>query len=236
VLRYAGSDAVILSEFLTGRIFDTPCFNDFSTQILIMANTEMDNNKDLNNTVEAGSGEEIKEQELNKKSDHSYDHKEKSKSSKFKKEDKIEKLELDLVNANDKFLRLYSEFDNYRKRTIKEKIELGKTAASEIITSILPVLDDFERAIKAFEISPESTDSLKHGIILIFNKFVNTLSQQGLQPLKTIGEEFNTDFHEAITNVPVKEPEQKGKVIDEIEKGYTLNGKVIRYAKVVVGS
>jgi len=162
--------------------------------------------------------------------------KDKSGKSKHKKDEKAEKLEEELAKVNDKYLRLYSEFDNYRKRTIKEKIELGKTASEEVLTSILPVLDDFERAIKAFEISPDSTDALKHGIILIFNKFINILSQQGLQQMKTIGEVFNTDFHEAITNVPVEDAEQKGKVVDEIEKGYILNGKVIRYAKVVVGN
>ena len=160
----------------------------------------------------------------------------KTTKSKHKKDEKVEKLEEELVQVNDKFLRLYSEFDNYRKRTIKERIELGKTASSEVILSILPVLDDFERAINAFEISAESTDVLKHGIILIFNKFITVLSQLGLQQMKTIGEVFNTDFHEAITIIPVEDPDQKGKVMDEVEKGYFLNGKVIRFAKVVVGN
>jgi len=162
--------------------------------------------------------------------------KEKPVKSKHRKDEKTEKLEAEIIQLNDKYLRLYSEFDNYRKRTIKEKIDLGKTASADIILAILPVLDDFERAISAFEISAESTDSLKHGIILIFSKFINTLSQQGLQQMKTIGEEFNTDFHEAITNIPATDPEQKGKVLDEVEKGYILSGKVIRFAKVVVGS
>ena len=168
--------------------------------------------------------------------DHADGKKEKPGKSKHKKEDKAERLEEELALVNDKYLRLYSEFDNYRKRTLKEKIELGKTASEEVILNILPVLDDFERALKAFEISSESTDALKHGIILIFNKFMNILVQQGLQQMKTIGEDFSTDFHEAITNIPAGSPEQKGKVIDEIEKGYILNGKVIRYAKVVVGN
>jgi molecular chaperone GrpE len=162
--------------------------------------------------------------------------KEKQSRSRHKKDEKTEKLEADLATVNDKYLRLYSEFDNYRKRTIKERIELTKTASADMIISVLPVLDDFERAIKAFEISAESTDALKHGIILIFNKFMTILNQQGLEQIMTIGEDFNTDFHEAITNIPVETPEQKGKVIDEIEKGYLLNGKVIRFAKVVVGN
>jgi molecular chaperone GrpE len=162
--------------------------------------------------------------------------KEKPSKSKHRKEDKTEKLEAEIIELNDKYLRLYSEFDNYRKRTIKEKIEFSKTASTDVILSILPVLDDFERAINAFEISAESTDAVKHGIILIFSKFINILSQQGLQQMKTVGEEFSTDFHEAITNIPAPSPEQKGRVLDEIEKGYILNGKVIRFAKVVVGS
>jgi len=147
-------------------------------------------------------------------------------------EDLTEKI----AELNDKYLRLFSEFDNYRKRTIKERIELSKTASAEIITSLLPVLDDFERAIKAHTGKEESTTVLDEGIILIYNKFLNILTQKGLEQMKTIGEPFNTDRHEAITNIPAPEPDRKGKVLDEVEKGYLLNGKVIRYAKVVVGS
>lgn len=164
------------------------------------------------------------------------DKKEKHGRGKHKKDEKFEKLESDFASLNDKYLRLYSEFDNYRKRTLKEKIELTKTASAEVMLAILPFLDDFERAIDAFEISQDSTDALKHGIILIFNKFMNSLNQQGLEQIKTIGEDFNTDFHEAITNIPAPTPDQKGKVMDEVQKGYLLNGKVIRYAKVVVGN
>ena len=180
--------------------------------------------------------EEMKQEDQNLDTDDSDDKKERPVKSKHRKDEKTEKLEAEIIQLNDKYLRLYSEFDNYRKRTIKEKVELGKTASTDVILSILPVLDDFERALNSFEISADSTDSLKHGIILIFNKFISILSQQGLQQMKTIGEEFNTDFHEAITNVPATDPEQKGKVFDEVEKGYLLNGKVIRYAKVVVAN
>jgi len=137
---------------------------------------------------------------------------------------------------NDKYLRLYSEFDNYRKRTIKEKIELSKTASSELIEKLLPVLDDFERAIKAFDTGTEAGQALKDGIVLIFSKFFSILNQQGLEPMRTLGEPFDTDFHEAITNIPAPTPGQKGKIMDEVEKGYLLNGKVIRYARVVVGN
>ena len=141
-----------------------------------------------------------------------------------------------IAELNDKYLRLYSEFDNYRKRTLKERIELSKTASMEIIEKLLPVLDDFERAIKAFTANSEATEALKDGIILIFNKFLSTLNQQGLEQMKSIGESFDTDFHEAITNIPAASPDQRGKIVDEIQKGYLLNGKVIRFAKVVVGS
>jgi molecular chaperone GrpE len=179
--------------------------------------------------------EEKKKEEILEHHDHSGDKKEKSPKSKHGKDEKVMKLEEELSAMNDKFLRLYSEYDNYRKRTLKEKIELSKTATSEVIMAILPVIDDFERAIKAFQLVNEVPAAFKDGMILIFNKFVNILGQQGLEPIKSVGEEFNTDFHEAITNTPSTLPEQKGKVVDEIEKGYLLNGKVIRFAKVVVG-
>ncbi|MEI6434372.1 MAG: nucleotide exchange factor GrpE [Bacteroidota bacterium] len=140
------------------------------------------------------------------------------------------------AELNDKYLRLYSDFDNYRKRTLKEKIELSKTASVELILKLLPVLDDFERAIKAFKTTSDADEALKDGTILIFNKFFSILNQQGLEQMRTLGENFDTDFHEAITNIPAATPDQKGKIIDELEKGYLLHGKVIRYAKVVVGS
>ena len=144
--------------------------------------------------------------------------------------------EIQYAELNDKYLRLYSDFDNFRKRTLKEKIELSKYASADIIIKLLPVLDDFERAIKAFDTSAESGQALKDGMVLIFNKFLTILNQQGLEQMRTAGEHFDTDFHEAITNIPAPNPDQKGKIVDELEKGYLLNGKVIRYAKVVVGS
>ena len=137
---------------------------------------------------------------------------------------------------NDKYLRLYSDFDNFRKRTLKEKIESIKFASEDIIVKLLPVLDDFERALKAFDVVSDADQASKDGMVLIFNKFVSILNQQGLQHMRTAGESFDTDFHEAITNIPAPKPEQKGKIVDVVENGYLLNGKVIRYAKVVVGS
>ena len=140
------------------------------------------------------------------------------------------------AELNDKYLRLYSDFDNFRKRSLKEKIDLSKSASADIIIKLLPVLDDFDRTIKAFDIASDAGQALKDGMVLIFNKFLSILTQQGLEQMRTIGETFDTDFHEAITNIPAPTPVQKGKIVDEIEKGYLLHGKVIRYSKVVVGS
>jgi len=136
---------------------------------------------------------------------------------------------------NDKYLRLYSDFDNYRSRNLKEIGDIRKNASEDVVVKLLPVLDDFERAIKAFD-STENAQALKEGIILIFNNFMTIITNLGLEQMKTMGETFNTDFHEAITNIPSPDEKLKNKVVDEIEKGYLLNGKVIRYAKVVVGS
>lgn len=146
---------------------------------------------------------------------------------------KLNELKEQNVELNDKFLRLYSEFDNYRKRTIKEKIELQKSASRDLIEDLLPVLDDFERAMQAFK---ENDDSdVYKGIELIYNKLYNTLSQKGLKPMNSLETDFNTDYHEAITKIEAGD-EQKGKVVDVIQKGYLLNDKVLRFAKVVVGS
>ena len=154
-------------------------------------------------------------------------------------EDKTEDDETDLKDQmdslNDKYLRLYSDFDNYRRRSLKEILDIRKNAAEDVVVKLLPVLDDFERAITAFD-ATENSEGLKNGIILIYNKLMTILSGTGLEQMKTVGEPFNTDFHEAITSIGVPNEEMKNKVVDEIEKGYLLNGKVIRFAKVVVGS
>lgn len=136
---------------------------------------------------------------------------------------------------NDKYLRLFSEFDNYKRRTAKEKLELADTASEGVMKVLLPILDDFDRAVKSFE---ETTDveSIKEGVDLIHKKLVKSLEQKGLQSTDSLHEEFNPDIHEALTNIPAPEEDLKGKVVDVIEKGYTLNEKIIRYAKVVVGN
>ena len=144
-------------------------------------------------------------------------------------------FEAELLEKDDKYLRLYAEFENYKRRTLAERIELFKTAGQEIMLAMIPILDDFERALKAME---NATDvvSVKEGIDLVSNKFKNTLVAKGLKPMESIGQTFNADLHEAITNIPAPTEDMKDKVIDEVEKGYFLGDKVIRYAKVIVGA
>jgi len=144
-------------------------------------------------------------------------------------------LKAELKEANDKYLRLYAEFDNYKRRTSKERIEFLQTAGKEVISDLLPTLDDFDRALKAMQLS-DSVDSIKEGVILVSQKLKKTLQQKGLKEMESINQPFDAEIHEAITNIPAPTEDLKGKVIDEIEKGYYLNDKVLRYAKVVVGS
>lgn len=141
--------------------------------------------------------------------------------------------EAKIAELNDKYLRLYSEFDNFRRRTNKERIELIKTASEDILKSILPIIDDFERAIKANE-GLNDIEAIKQGLQLIYTKLKNMSVQKGLVSFESVGEVFNPDLMEAITHVPAVNEEQKGKVIDDVEKGYKLGEKVIRFAKVVV--
>lgn len=146
-----------------------------------------------------------------------------------------EKLQQENATLNDKYLRLFAEFDNYKRRTQKERVELLQTAGKDVVVSLLPVLDDFERAIKATENTSE-VSAVREGIVLVQNKLKSILSQKGLKELESINTVFDTDIHEAITKIPAPSDDLKGKVVDELEKGYTLNDKVIRFAKVVVGS
>lgn len=154
------------------------------------------------------------------------------KEEELKKE--IEKLEEQKKELNNKYLHLYSEFDNYKKRTNREKIELIETASEKVISSLLPVIDDFERAAKANE-KLEDVAVIKEGFNLIYNKLLQLLKHFDVTEIEAKGEEFNTDLHEAVTHFPAPTEEEKGKVIDVTQKGYKIKGKVIRYAKVVVG-
>ncbi|MBE7176504.1 MAG: nucleotide exchange factor GrpE [Mucilaginibacter polytrichastri] len=146
-----------------------------------------------------------------------------------------EKLQNDLKEANEKYLRLYAEFDNYKRRTSKERVELLQTAGKDVIVSLLPVLDDFDRALKSMETAQDAS-AIKTGIELVQQKLKNMLIQKGLKEMNAGGTDFDAEIHEAITNIPAPSDDLKGKVIDEVEKGYYLNDKVIRFAKVVVGS
>jgi len=146
-----------------------------------------------------------------------------------------EKLQQDNAALNDKYLRLFAEFDNFKRRTQKERVELLQTAGKDVIVSLLSVLDDFDRANKAME-GATDVAPIREGINLVHTKLKNLLAQKGLKEMESINTVFDTDNHEAITKIPAPTEDMKGKVMDELEKGYTLNDKVIRFAKVVVGS
>ena len=144
------------------------------------------------------------------------------------------KAEEELSEMKDKYLRLYSEFDNFRRRTSKERLDLIKTANEDMMAALLPVMDDLERAKMAME-NATDVNAMKEGLELVFGKLTNVLQQKGLKPMQAKGQPFDADIHEAITQTPAGD-EMKGKVVDEIEKGYYLNDKVIRFAKVVIGA
>lgn len=188
--------------------------------------------------------ETMNEEELKARAEHE-EHK--AKGSKEKEEkttdkqsaeeqpaDEVEKLQNELDSLKDKYLRLSAEFDNYRKRTMKEKAELILNGGEKCISSILPIVDDFERALKNME-TAEDVAAVKEGVELIYNKFMTVLGQNGVKPIETKEQPLNTDYHEAIAVIPAPAEELKGKVLDCVQTGYTLNDKVIRHAKVVVG-
>jgi len=149
-------------------------------------------------------------------------------------ESEQEKLKKEIQELKDKYLRLVAEFDNFRKRTARENLELRQTAGKEVITSLLVVLDDCERAEKQLQTSNE-TAVIKEGVQLVFNKLRSILTGKGIKAMQSIGKDFDPEQHEAIAEIPAPSEELKGKVVDEIEKGYYLNDKIIRFAKVVVG-
>ena len=149
-----------------------------------------------------------------------------------KQEDPLEKANKEIADLKDKYLRTLAEFDNYKKRTLKEKAELILNGSEKTVKAVLPVLDDFERALKDKSDDPKA---FKDGVQMIFNKFVKALESLGVKKIDTDGKDFDTDFHEAVAMVPGMGDEKKGKVIDCVQTGYTLNDKVIRHAKVAVG-
>jgi len=149
-------------------------------------------------------------------------------------ESELEKAKEELRDAKDKYLRLAAEFDNFKRRNAKERIELIQTAGRDVITGLLEILDDVDRAQKLWGAN-EDPQQLKEGVSLIFNKLKNQMQAKGLRPMESIGKDFNPDLHEAITEIPAPSEDLKGKVLDEIVQGYYLNDKIIRHAKVVVG-
>ena len=151
-----------------------------------------------------------------------------------KKEKELEELGYKMSEINDKYMRLSAEFDNYRKRTLKEKAELIKTAGGTVLADILPVVDDFERAMQSME-NTDDVSAMKDGVNLIFNKFKDFIKSKGIVEIGALHQEFDTDYHEALTKIPAPDKKLKGKVVDVIQKGYRIEEKVIRYSKVVVG-
>ncbi|WP_340153663.1 nucleotide exchange factor GrpE [uncultured Marivirga sp.] len=202
-----------------------------------MAKEELDE-KELNK--EAETAEDIKdEQNAEDETQDNRSEEEKSAEAEAQAKDEelsdFEKLEIELAESKDKFLRLYSEFENFRRRNAKERLELVKNASEELISDLLPIMDDFERAEKSFEDQSEN-EAVKEGFTLIKNKFEKTLINKGLKAMDNdAGIEFDPEIHEAITKIPAPDEKLKGKVVDVVEKGYLLNDKVIRFAKVVIG-
>ena len=159
-------------------------------------------------------------------------------SKKASKEDKLnlelEEKEQQITELKDKYIRLLAEFDNHKKRTVREKLDMMQSAAQDTLSALLPVLDDFDRAKTNAE-SDDSVEVFSEGVSLVYNKLYNVLQQRGLKPMESTGEDFDPELHEAITEIPAPSEDMKGKNIDTIEKGYFLKDKIIRHAKVVVG-
>lgn len=182
----------------------------------------------------AADTDNLTEESDNQKKSGLFSKKNKDKNKIQELETELEKLKEEKAELNDRFLRLYSEFDNYRKRVNQEKLDLISTASEKVIVSTLPIIDDFERAISANE-KVEDINAIKEGFTLIYNKLIQMLKRFDVEEIAAKGEVFDTNFHEAVTQFPTDKEEDKGKVIDVTEKGYKIKDKVIRYSKVVVG-
>lgn len=161
-------------------------------------------------------------------------HEKEEESERDKAKEALKASEEKYNELHDKYLRLSAEFDNYRKRSLRERAELIKTAGDEVLKQILPVIDNFERALKAMD-QANDVDALKEGVVLIYNNFKDFIQQQGIKEIPALNEPFNLDVHEAVAIIPAPAEEQKGKIIDVVQKGYILHEKVIRFSKVVVG-
>ena len=193
----------------------------------------MEKNKDMNEEELKAQQEETLDNVATSQQDEG-DKAEEQPAKEMSVEDKLAAAETKVAELHDKYLRQVAEFDNYRKRTIKEKAELILNGAEKTITAILPILDDMERALKNMD-KMEDVAAVKEGVDLIFQKFVKILGEQGVKKIETENADFNTDLHEAIAQVPAPSDEMKGKIIDCVKTGYTLNEKVIRHSQVAVG-
>ena len=193
----------------------------------------MEKNKDMNEEELKAQQEETLDNVATSQPDEG-DKAEEQPAKEMSVEDKLAAAETKVAELQDKYLRQVAEFDNYRKRTIKEKAELILNGAAKTITAILPILDDMERALKNMD-KMEDVAAVKEGVDLIFQKFVKILGEQGVKKIETENADFNTDLHEAIAQVPAPSDEMKGKIIDCVKTGYTLNEKVIRHSQVAVG-
>lgn len=193
------------------------------------------NKEDFEDLRESSAEESVTEDSIEDK-DQSEDKKEEKPKKKVKlsKSEQIKELQYEKAELNDKYLRLFSEFDNFRKRMNKEKIDIIKTASKNVIEGLLPVLDDFDRALQHLKEQGADEEAIQ-GVELIYNKLFNNLKSKGLEPMDSVGKDFDTDFHDAITQIPAPSEDLKGKVVDVAEKGYLLNGSIIRHAKVIVG-
>lgn len=194
-------------------------------------------NKEVeNNTEELENGSQAVEEQAAEHEETHADKKseKKKKGKKDKQEAKIEELQEELKEVQDKHLRLQAEFDNFRRRTMKEKADLIKSGGESVLVNILPVIDDFERALDSLK-EVEDEDTGKQGTLLIYNKFKEFLKQNNIKEIEALQQDFDVDLHEAITKIPAPSEELKGKVVDVVQKGYCLNEKVIRFAKVVIG-
>lgn len=182
------------------------------------------------------TGKETPEQELVDETPKAEEDKKPKKRSRkgSKAAAELEETKVELAEAKDKYLRLFAEFENYKKRNTKERIELMGSAAKGTLLKIIPVLDDFDRYKKSAE-DDASKEKMSDGVLMVYNKLYSTLKGLGLEPMETNGESFDAEVHEAITEIPAPSEEMKGKIVDTIEKGYQLNDKIIRFAKVVVG-
>ena len=190
------------------------------------------NNEELESLKEKAEDHSEKDEEKSKKK-HKHTKEELEKALK-EMEEKYKELKEKYDELNDRYIRLYADFDNYRKRVLKEKIELSKQAGEQFFKGLLPIIDDFERGLKNIE-NADSLDSLREGINLIYKKFKEFLEKNGVKEIEINNGEFDTDYHEAVTKIAAPSEELKGKIIDVLEKGYMYNDKILRFAKVIIG-